>query len=446
MKDLSQGNISSILFKFTLPMLLGNVFQQLYNVVDSIVVGKYLGKEALAAVGASFPVMFALISLVLGIATGSTIIISQYFGAKNYKKVKQSILTMYVIVLVASIFISIIGITFSESIFRMIQLPESIIPQATLYLDIIIGGIIMTFGMSATNSILRGLGDSRTPLYFLIASSILNVIFVLLFVLVFKWGIAGAAIATVLAQAISFFGSIFYLIRTHELFNEGYQDFTFDWDTLWKSVQIGLPSGFQHMFVSLGMVAIYRIVNQFDTDVIAAYSVVGRIDSFAIMPAMNFAMALTVFVGQNIGANRLDRVRGGLISTLWMTAVISVVFTGVAFAFGRWLMSWFSTDPQIIEIGYQYLIIVSSFYLVFSIMFSLNAVYRGAGDTVVPMFITLLALWLIRIPISWNLSATMGPNGIWWGIPLGWTAGMVLSIVYYFTGFWKRRLLVKFNE
>ena len=446
MKDLSTGNISSIIFRFTLPMLLGNVFQQLYNVVDSIVVGNYLGKEALAAVGASFPVMFALISLVLGIATGSTIIISQYFGAKDYKKVKQSILTMYVIVLVASVFISIIGITFSESIFRLIKLPESIIPQATLYLDIIIGGIIMTFGMSATNSILRGLGDSRTPLYFLIASSILNLAFVLIFVLIFHWGIAGAAIATVLAQAIAFFGSIIYLIRTHELFNDGFKDFTFDWDTLWKSVRIGLPSGFQHMFVSIGMIAVYRIVNQFDTNVIAAYSVVGRIDSFAIMPAMNFAMALTIFVGQNIGANRFDRVRGGLISTLLMTAAISIVFTGVSFVFGRALMSWFSSEPQIIEIGYQYLVIVSSFYLVFSIMFCLNAVYRGAGDTVVPMFITLLALWLIRIPISWKLAEHMGPNGVWWGIPLGWFAGMLLSIAYYYTGIWKKRSLLKFNE
>lgn len=443
MKDLTTGNIPSQIFKFALPMLLGNVFQQLYNVVDSIIVGNQLGDGALSAVGASFPVMFALISLVIGVATGSSIVISQYFGAKDTAKVKQSIFTMYMIVLVSSVFLSVIGITFSESIFRLIDLPEAIIPDASLYLDIIMGGIIMMFGMSTTNSILRGLGDSKTPLYFLIVASILNIGFDLLFVMVFEWGIAGVAIATVLAQGLTFIGALVYLFATHDLFKGKFSEFSFNFDIFIKSIKIGLPSGLQHMFVAVGMVAIYQIVNQYDTFVIDAYSAAGRIDSFAIMPAMSFAMALTVFVGQNIGANKIERVKKGLLSTLVMTAVISLVFTFVAVVFGRFLMNMFTPNQQVIDSGYEYLVIVSAFYLVFAVMFSLNAVYRGAGDTLVPMFITLLALWLVRIPISWYLSGEMGPVGIWWGIPLAWLAGLTLSVIYYFTGLWKKHSVVK---
>lgn len=446
MKDLSKGNISSLLIRFTLPMLLGNVFQQLYNVVDSIIVGNYLGEGALATVGASFPVMFALISLVMGIATGSSIIISQYFGAGDINKVKQSIYTMYVIVVVSSLIISVVGIALSEPIFLLIELPESLIHDASLYLNIIMGGIIIMFGMSATNSILRGLGDSRTPLYFLIVASILNILLDLLFVIVFKWGIAGVAIATVLAQAISLIGAIIYLFKTHDLFKGELSAFKFDWDIFLKSVRIGLPSGLQQMFVAVGMVAVYRIVNQFDTYVIDAYSAAGRIDSFAIMPAMSFSMALTVFVGQNFGANRIDRVKKGLISTIVMTSAISLIFTLVAIFFGRFLMRMFTPFTDVIDVGYDYLLIVSSFYVVFSVMFSLNAVYRGAGDTIVPMFITLLALWLIRIPISWYLSGKIGPNGIWWGIPLAWISGLSLSLIYFTTGLWKKHALIKYNK
>ena len=446
MKDLTAGNISSLIFKFTLPMLLGNVFQQLYNVVDSVIVGNYLGDGALTAVGASFPVMFALISLVFGIASGATIVISQYYGAKNMVKVKQAVFTMYIIVIISSVLLSIVGIASSESIFRLIDLPEKIIPKASLYLDIIMGGIITTSGISATNGILRGLGDSKTPLYFLIVASLLNIIFDLLFVIVFKWGIAGVAVATVLAQALSLLAAIIYLYKTHELFKGDKSDFTFDLEIFIKSVKIGLPSGLQHMFVAVGMAAIYRIVNQFDTTVIDAYSAAGRLDSFAIMPAMSFSTALTVFVGQNIGAGKLERVRKGLISTLVMTSAISIVFTAVAIFFGRFLMRMFSPTTEIIEVGYEYLVIVSSFYVVFAIMFSLNAVYRGAGDTIVPMFITLLALWLVRIPISWYLSKKMGPEGVWWGIPYAWLAGFILSLIYYFTGWWKKHAIVKIRN
>jgi len=327
MKDLTTGNTVKVIVLFALPMLLGNIFQQLYNVVDSIIVGNYLGKEALSAVGASFPVMFALISLVIGIATGSTTVISQYFGAKNYEKVKIAIDTMYVVIFLAALFITFIGIYFTEAIFRLMQLPEDIIPEATKYLQIILSGSLLLFGVNATNGILRGLGDSKTPLYFLIFSTLLNIVLDILFVVVFKFGIEGVAYATISASGVTFILAIIYLNRYHEFIHFSLANFRFDKEIFLKSLKIGLPTGLQQMVVAIGMSAIYRIVNQFDTDVIAAYSVAGRIDSFAIMPAMNFAMALTTFTGQNIGAGKLQRVKEGLKATIGLTAVISIFFS-----------------------------------------------------------------------------------------------------------------------
>ena len=446
MKDLTKGNSSRVILNFAIPMLIGNVFQQLYNVVDSIIVGNFLGKEALSAVGASFPVMFALISLVIGIASGSTIIISQYFGAKDYAKVKTAIDTMYLVIFVASILISIVGISFSEDIFKLIELPEDILPQATSYLNIILAGIVMMFGSSGTNAVLRGLGDSKTPLYFLIFASILNIVFDLLFVIVFQMGIEGVAYATVLAQGVAFFSAVIYLNKYHELIHISVKTFKFDKEIFFKSVKIGLPSGMQNMFVAVGMVAIYRIVNEFDTDVIAAYSVAGRIDSFAIMPAMNFAMALTTFTGQNIGAGKFERVKEGLKATLIMTSTVSIFFSLVAILFGRFLMRVFTPEVNIQQIGYEYLVIVGSFYIIFSAMFSFTSVFRGAGDTIIPMFITLFALWFIRIPFSWILSEKIGPTGIWWGIPIAWAFGLGMSAIYFATGRWKKRAVVKIPE
>ncbi|MFC2119122.1 MATE family efflux transporter [Bacteroidota bacterium] len=443
MKDLTTGSEGKLIFKFALPMLLGNVFQQVYNVVDSIIVGNALGKEALSAVGASFPILFVLISLVIGIAMGGGIIISQYFGAKDYDKVKKAIGTMYIFLFLVSFVITAIGLIFSESIFRLIQLPEEIIPQANEYLTIILAGIITMFGFNGTSGILRGLGDSKTPLYFLILSTILNIILDLLFVIVFKWGISGVAWATVISQGIAFLTATIYLNKTHKLISIRLKTIRLNLEIFKKMITVGLPSGFQQMMAAMGMMALFRIVNAFGTNTIAAYSVAGRIDSFAIMPAMNFSAALTSFIGQNIGAGKLYRVKRGYISTLIMTLVISSFFTIIMVFFGRPLMSIFTPDLEVINIGVEYLIIVSSFYLIFTALFITLSVFRGAGDTLAPMIITLIALWLIRIPISYFLSEKIGTNGIWWGIPISWGSGLLIAVVYYFTGIWKNKAVVK---
>lgn len=442
MKDLTTGKEGSLILKFALPMLLGNVFQQLYNIVDSIIVGNFIGKEALAAVGASFPIIFGFLSLIIGIASGSTIVIAQYFGAKDIEKVKRTINTLFIFLFFASILISIIGIYFSENIFRLLRLPEEIIPQAKTYFNIFIGGVIVSFGFNGTSAILRGLGDSKTPLYFLIISTIINIGLDLLFVLVFKWGIAGVAIASVIAQGGAFLTAVIYLNRTHKIVRFALKGLAFDKEIFKKSIRIGLPTGIQQTFVAAGMMALISIVNGFGTNVIAAYSVVMRISSLASLPAMNFAAALSSFVGQNIGAKKIERVRSGFISTIKMSSLVSITVSAFVLLGSGFLMNLFTNDTEVIRIGKEYLMIVGAFYVIFSAMFSISGVMRGAGDTLIPMFISLIALWIIRIPSAWLLSREFGEVGIWWAMPIGWFVGFILSFIYYLTGNWKKKVVI----
>lgn len=424
-------------------MLLGNVFQQLYVFVDSIIVGNFLGKGALTAVGASFPVFFALISLGIGLATGTGVVISQYFGAKQYENVQKGIDTMYIFLFASSLIISFFGIVFIDEILTAVKLPEGTHDPAKTYLTILLAGLILDFGYNGTAAIFRSLGDSKTPLYFLIIASITNIILDIVFIKYLDMGIKGIAYATLISKGGAFFTAVIYIKRRYEFFNIRLIRLKFDKDIFIKGFKIGLPSGLQHMFVALGMMAIYRIVSRFGVEVTDAYSVALRIDFFGMVPAMSFSMALTAFTGQNIGAGRINRVKQGLRATMLMSATIAVLISLVVLSTSHLLMDVFTDDPEIIRIGTEYLLIVSSFYVIFSIMFSLMGTFRGAGDTVFPMFITLLTLWLIRVPFSEYLSRFYDETGIWYALPITWAFGMIASAIYYFTGRWKRKAVVK---
>lgn len=443
MNDLTTGKEGKLILHFALPMLAGNVFQQLYNVVDSIVVGRAIGKEALAAVGANFPFIFALISFVVGIAIGSTVIISQYFGAKKMEQVKRTIDTLYIFMFFAAIAITTLGILFAKDIFQLIDLPADVLPEAVQYFKVYALGFIFFFGFQGTSAIMRGLGDSKTPFYFLGGSTLMNIALDLIFVLIFHWGIKGVAAATVISQAAAFFAIIFYVNRYHKFLDFHPLRMRFDRIIFRKSLKIGLPTGFQQTFVALGFMALFRIVNMFGTSTIAAYSVAIRIDSFAAMPAMNFSAALATFVGQNIGAGKMERIQKGLVATLLMANIVAVVISVLALLFAEPLMQIFTRDAGVVEIGKHYLLIVPLFYMVFATMFSINGVMRGAGDTMVPMFISIISLWFVRIPVSWFLSLKFGAIGIWWGIPVSWFVGLILAFTYYKTGRWKTKAVVK---
>jgi putative MATE family efflux protein len=273
-------------------------------------------------------------------------------------------------------------------------------------------------------------------------ATILNVFLDLFFVVVLEYGVEGTAIATIISQAVALFSAIFYLKWKDNIIQFKLSDLKFDKKLYVQSVKIGLPSGIQSTTVALGMTAVLGIVNGFGTDVVAAYSVAGRLDAIAILPAMNFSIALSTFVGQNIGAGKMERVQKGFKSTVIMSSIVAISISIIFYFFGHLLMGMFTNDPNVIAIGTEYLIIVSSFYILFSIMFNSNAVMRGAGDTMIPMFITIIALWLIRVPASYFLSNIFGEVGIWWALPFTWAVGLTLSYSYYRTNRWKRKVVI----
>jgi len=442
-ESLTEGSEAKVILRFAVPMLIGNVFQQFYNTVDSIVVGRGVGAEALAAVGASFPILFLMISFVIGITMGSSIMLSQYFGAGDKDRLRRTMSTTYIFLFFASVAITILGVRFSGAMLRALQVPEEILPMGTQYLQLMFAGMIFLFGYNTVSAILRGLGDSKTPLYFLIVATILNTILDLVFVLVFEWGIAGAAWATILAQGVSMIISFIYLQRSrHEVLHISWKTLKFDFEMFRAMLRIGLPTAVQLTLVSLGFVALTRIVTPFGTLAIAGYAAAARLDSFGIMPAMNLSTALSTFVGQNLGAGKPERVRRGFLATLTVSSAIALTMTVVMVILGDRLIRIFNSDPEVIRVGTEYLLIVSSFYVVFSGMFITAGVLRGAGDTLVQMFITLAGLWAIRIPVSALLSGWIGTKGIWWGIPAGWVFGFLASYIYYLSGRWKKKVLV----
>jgi putative MATE family efflux protein len=443
MKDFTAGKEARLILQFSVPLVLGNICQNLYNVVDSIIVGRFLGKEALGAVGASFPIIFALISLVIGVGSGASTVVSQYFGARKIDEVKRTIDTIFIFFLGSSVIITILGITFSRHIFQLIGLPDDIIPEAVSYLNVYLLGMFFFFGFAGISSILRGLGDAKTPLYFMIVATINNVLFDLLFVVVFKWGIEGAAIATILSEGGAFITAAIYLNRKHPIINLSFRKFSFDRDIFKSCMRIGLPTGFQQSFIAVGMMAIMSIVNGFGTNAVAAYSAAMRVDSFVKMPAITFSSALSTFVGQNLGAFQEQRAKTGLRATLLFSTIYCVIISLAIILFGEHVMSLFTTDPEVIKIGQDYLVIVSSFYLLFSVMFSFTGFLRGAGATLVPMISTFTALYLIRIPAATLLSRMIGVNGIWWAEPMGTFVGMLILLWYFRSGKWKGKVVIR---
>jgi len=443
MRDLTTGNETKSIIAFAVPMLLGNVFQQLYSMVDSAIVGRFVGKTALAAVGASFPVMFLMIALVMGVTMGTTVLVAQYYGARDRESVRRAVDTGYIVLFWAGLALTAIGLLVADPILRMLKVPADTYGEASTYLRIIFSGMLPMFGYNAVSAILRGLGDSKTPLWILIAATLANIVLDLVFVVGFGWGVAGAAWATVIAQGLSFLGALAWLDRRNEFVRLKIKALRFDRAIFVQSLRIGLPSGVQQTMVAAGMMALTRVVNGFGTDVMAGFAAASRLDAFASMPAMNLSQAISTFTGQNLGAGKSERVKRGHLSAIAVGAAISVaVGAAVVFA-GTPLMTMFSADPAVVAIGARYLLIVGVFYVLFSTMFINNGVMRGAGDAFIPMINTLLALWVVRIPAAIILSKYLGPDGIWLSVPAGWAVGAAFSTWYYSTGRWKTKAVVR---
>ena len=447
LRDMTQGSPAKLIWAFSVPMFIGSIFQQLYNMVDAIVVGRFVGPNALAAVGTSFPIIFFMISVVLGMTMGSGVVISQFFGAKDMVRTRRAVVTALSFQLVFAAFLGALGVLLSRPLLLLLNTPDVILGDATAYMQIFFGGILFMFAYNALAGILRSLGDSKTPLYFLIVSSLLNVALNIYFVVELGLGVRGVAWATLIAQGVSSVLTFGYIYTRVPLLRFTRAELVFDWSIFWTMVRIGAPSSLQQALASVGMMAVQALVNSFGPITIAAFTAASRMDSFAMIPIMNFGMAVSTFTGQNIGADRLDRVTEGLKATLMMVIVSCLIVSVLVFTAGGYMISLFMTgdQPEIMAQGIDYMRTVSLFYAVFGALMVLNGVLRGAGDAWVPTVTTMTSL-AIRVASAYVLVNTaLGHRGIWWSIPIGWSVAVLVPTYRYFSGVWKTKAVVRQN-
>ncbi|WP_107571993.1 MATE family efflux transporter [Clostridioides difficile] len=448
MKDLTTGHEGKSIFFFAMPMLIGSLFQQLYNTADSIIVGRFIGKEAMAAVSGANPIMFLLVAALMGVSLGFSILVSQFYGSGDLKKVKATIDTTYILLFIGSILISILGIVFGGPMLKLMNTPESVFAQSKLYLTIIFSGILFSAGYNSVSAILRGLGDSVTPLYFLIIATILNIVLDLTFIVVLRMGVEGVALATIMAQAVSFIISIIYLNKKHEVLKFKIKGIVYDNKIFKDGLRLGLPSGVQQMLFSIGNMALQFLVNSYGTSAMAAFGAGLRIENFISLPIMNLGSAVSTFVAQNIGAGENERVKKGIRESIKMTLVLAVTVIALILLFRENLIALFNTDKDVIKIGSSYLFIIGPFFLFIGTSFVLSSAMKGAGDSMFALISSIVSLWLGRLPASYMLSKFLGTDGIWMGIPFGWTLGLIVTVIYYKKGHWKTKAIVnhRINE
>ena len=443
MKSLTEGKEWRGILGFTIPMFIGSIFQQLYNVIDSVIVGQFVGKEALAAVGGSFPIIFLISSLLMGVTMGTSILISQYYGAKDIENVKKSVQSGYMILVLGTILMSVFGFVFSKDILLAMKVPSEIMKDSEKILNITFIGLIGPFGYNTVSGMLRGLGDSKTSVYFLILSTILNVILDLIFVICFNLGVSGVAWATLISQLVSFISSLIYLYSKNEIFRFNFLKTPISKENLLMSLKLGIPTGIQQICLALGIITMQSLVNGFGASTMAAFAAASKLDTFATLPMNNFSLAISTFVAQNIGAGKMERVKKGIRSTLIMVNITSLMMTIIVWIFGKQLMSIFTNDMHVIRYGIDYLKIVGSGYIILASMFTIVGFIRGTGHTLFPAFVTLTSLWVIRIPIAVIMTKIIGTDGLWVGVPIGWFFGLILAMVYYYSGKWKQGTIIK---
>jgi len=440
--DLTQGKVWKIIPAFVFPLLIGNLLQQTYHLADSVIVGHFLGKEALAAVSASFFIYYFIISLVIGIGSGITVIISQYYGAKQYEKVQQAFSSILIFTFLIGFFLSIVGVIFAEQFFRLTKTPEDVIPEAVQYFRIYISGTFIFITFNSLLSVFRGMGDSRRPMFFVVFTALVNIVLDILFIIVFDLNIEGIAFATIIAQAAGVAASLIYLKKHHSILSLKRKDMVFDLSLFLKGMKIGLPTSVQQCSLSIGLLTLLGIVNVFGTDTLTAYGAAGRIDSLITQAILTLSSAMSAFCGQNIGAGSFERVhRGVRFAMLINVSFAVIIFTLICF-FGREMMMIFTPDEAVISIGYDYLLIIGAVFILHGAMNVMNGAMRGAGDTLFAMVTGIVTLWLIRIPLAYYLSERMGYTGIWWAISISITLGFIATLIYYMSGNWKKRNVI----
>lgn len=432
-----QGNIAKQLIMFAIPLLIGNLFQQLYNTVDSVVVGNYIGDSALAAVNSSGPIIDMLVSFFMGLSLGSSVLISNYFGGQDSIKVKKGVHTALALAIVSGILATVIGVVFTPAILKWVNVDGSVINQSIIYLRIYFLGSIGLIVYNMISGILRGVGDSKHPLYFLIVSSIVNIVLDIIFVVVFKLGIAGVAIATSLAQIISAILSINTLIKTQEMYHLDLRSIRFHNDILTDTIRIGMPSAMQNAVVSFSNIIMQSNINVFGAYAMAGNGSYTKIDGFAILPVISLSMALTTFVGQNKGAKEYDRIKqGAKIGTLISCGII-LTLSVIIFFSAPSLLQVFSSNPKVIEYGKIMMLCVTPGYLFLTLSQCICGVLRGVGKTNIPMFV-LIGCWCVFRVVWVTITTNLFHNIIFvdLGWPVSWVLSTIILLIYYYKVNW----------
>lgn len=445
-KDMTKGNSAKILFYFAIPMILGNMFQQLYNIIDSIIVGNFVGAEALAAIGVSYPITFICITIANGAGIGCGVIISQYFGGKQITKMKSSIYTSIISIGIAGLILTIIGIIFVKKILLFMNTPYNIINDAEAYLRIYFIGVVFLFIYNISNSAFNALGNSKTPLIFLIGSSILNVILDLIFVTKFNMEVKGAAYATLIAMCISAVLSCIYLLIKVQKIEENAikKAKIFDINILKDMSKIAFPSILQQSIVSIGNLLVQSLINSFGSVVIAGYTAAAKIDSITILPMVSMSNSVSTFTAQNIGAKKDERIKSGYKAAILMIGIFCVFAASMLFIFGNNIVGMFvdgESNKDVINVGVNYMRIVSSCYFLMGLMVITNGILRAAGDMKFFLVSTIINLG-VRVCMSYTIAQFTGVNGIWYAIPLGWVCASIFSVLRYKSGKWKNKIVI----
>ncbi len=447
-RDMTQGAPWKRIMEFALPMLLGNFAQQLYNTVDSVVVGHYVGDNALAAVGSAMPILNLLLALFVGIATGAGIVISQNFGARDRKGLSTAIGNCITLAAIATAIIMVVGPLVTMPFLKLLETPDSIIGWCADYLNIYFIGISGFFFYNMLSGVLRGLGDSFSALMFLLVSAALNVVLDIWFVAGFGMGVPGVSLATVIAQGISAVLCYFKLMRMSDVFDLNWQSLKLVPKTAMRILTLGVPSGItQGVMAAAGMV-VQSLTNSMGEVVIACNVIIMRVDGFAMMPNMTFGQAMSVFVGQNVGAARYDRVHQGTKQGSLMAFAVSTTITIAILLFGKYLLAIFTETEYLIDLAVRMMRILAVGYICVSVTQVLGGVMRGAGDTVTPMWISILSTIALRVPVAYGLAAWSAnaehPNGQPWALfaslLISWSLGMLMTIFVFSLGKWKKKM------
>lgn len=443
-KDLTRGTPWKLIVQFALPIMLGNLLQQLYNTADTIIVGNFEGQQALSSVGACTSLTILFTALALGFSIGAGVLISQYFGAGRMQELRRYAATSIVLMLAMGLVMSVIGLLSAELLLRgFLGTPESLLPQSVLYFRIYAAGLVFQFGYNIAAALLRALGDSRATLYFLLVSSVLNVVLDLLFVAALGMSVAGAAIATVISQLASCVIGFWYMYRKYELLRFSARELRLEPAVAGRILRVGLPMALQQSIVSCGFLFLQKLVNYYGESMIASYTVASRMENILMIPILGIQSTMATYAGQNMGAKLPDRVSRGLgqgvLVSLFMTLVLCAgQIVGISLIIGA-----FRLDEAAAEICRQHLFASAVAIPIFAVYFPANGMFQGVGEGFHATFYALMALGL-RVVFAYSLhkTAAFGYTAIWWSQAMAWTLTLIVCYAHFFRGKWKEKSLI----